>query len=74
MKKYTSNYAKNKDINENYISSNTNSRDMKPVPMSSNNTGNYFTYKDYENKDSFSIKQFDMVLDPINIKHAYNKK
>jgi hypothetical protein len=74
MRKYTSNYAKSKDINENYVSSDTNYRDMKPIPISSQNTANYFTYKDYENKDSFSIKQSEMLLEPINIKHAYNKK
>ena len=74
MRKYTSNYAKNKDINENYVSSNTDFKDVKPVPIGSQNTGKYFTYKDYEDKNSFSIKQSDMLLEPVNIKHAFSKR
>jgi hypothetical protein len=56
MRKYNSNYAKNKDIDEKYVSSNTNSKDMKSIPVSNQNSGNYFRYKDYDNETSFQMK------------------
>ena len=74
MRKYTSNYAKNKDINEKYVSSDINYKDVKPNPVSSQNTAKYFTYKDYEDNNSFSMKQSEMPYELKGIKPVYNKR
>ena len=74
MRKYNSNYAKNKDINETYVSSNTNSKDMKSIPVSNKNTGNYFRYKDYEDESSFQMKLSSMPDMPEGATPIYKKR
>ena len=74
MKKNTSNYAKNKDINASYVSSNTNSKDLKPIPVSSNNANNYFTYKDFDNNKSFTMKLSTVPDMPDGAKPTFNKR
>ena len=74
MKKYTSNYAKNKDINDKYVSSDTNSKDMKSIPISNQNIGNYFKYKDYDDESSFQIKLSATPDIPEGSKPIYKKR
>lgn len=70
MKKYNSNYAKNKDINESYLSSNNNSKDQ----VSNQNSGNYFRYKDYEDKTSFQMKLSSVPHMPEGSTQVYKKR
>lgn len=52
-----SNYAKYKDLGDEYKSSDINSDDIASNPMPNKRANQYFTYKDLDDEDNFNIKQ-----------------
>ena len=47
---------------------------MKSIPVSNQNSGNYFRYKDYDNETSFQMKLSSMPDMPEGATPIYKKR
>lgn len=58
-----SNYARYKDLGDEYKSSDINSEDVASNPMPNKRANQYFTYKDLDDVDNFTISQTTVLPD-----------
>lgn len=58
-----SNYARYKDLGDEYKSSDINSEDVASNPVPNKRANQYFTYKDLDDEDTFKINQTKEIPD-----------